>query len=540
MTSSVITVSPETVMAEIVSCMEQNYISTVVVVRNNLPVGIFTERNLLRIKTTGAFDFSMPVQEVMTTRLVVVREHLESREAYQVLLQHNIRHLIVVDNKGLLAGIVTETNLFHHLGLEFFVAFEEINTIMSPNVIALAEDNSVLSAMQLMNNHNISSVVIIKRNVPTGIITERDIVRLTGADINVSTTPLHEVMTSPVQSVAFNKPSHAAADLMKSKGIRRLVVTDEKGRLGGIVTTTDMIKGFKSDYTALLKEVIEKQAEELQEVHRQLDEKIILESIMHSTTDIAFAVADLHYRIIHYNKAAEKIFGYATEEVLNKTIPEICEQEGLDYDLYKNINKTIKQEGKFHSIHKIAHGDRTLHVEANIFAIRNNNNKIQGFVLIAKEITELIRTGEHLKQRGTELEETNAALRVLLKQRDEDKKRLEHKLQSNIDQLVLPLFSKLRNTTIDPAQDNIINSIEANLLEVSSPFAHQLSSLYTKLTPAEIQVANLIKNGHSSKEIAAWLNLSVGTVYTHRRNIRKKSNITNKKVNLQSILTQLQ
>jgi DNA-binding CsgD family transcriptional regulator len=67
-----------------------------------------------------------------------------------------------------------------------------------------------------------------------------------------------------------------------------------------------------------------------------------------------------------------------------------------------------------------------------------------------------------------------------------------------------------------------------------------MTALYSKLTPAETQVANLIKNGHSSKEIASLLHISDKTVYTHRRNIRNKSGITNQKVNLQTILQQLE
>jgi DNA-binding CsgD family transcriptional regulator len=104
----------------------------------------------------------------------------------------------------------------------------------------------------------------------------------------------------------------------------------------------------------------------------------------------------------------------------------------------------------------------------------------------------------------------------------------------------LSFFSKLRKSNTSPSQENIIKSIENNLRQINSPFAHRILSIYSKLTPAEIQVANLIKNGHSSKEIASLLNLSAKTVYTHRRNIRKKSGITNQKINLQTILQQVE
>ncbi len=144
-------------------------------------------------------------------------------------------------------------------------------------------------------------------------------------------------------------------------------------------------------------------------------------------------------------------------------------------------------------------------------------------MLIARDISEGVETRQHLQKRTEELEETNAALRVLLKQREIDKEEINQIFQQNVDQLVLPFFSKLQKSNTCPSQKNLIKSIENNLRQISSPFAHRISNLFTKLTPAEIQVANLIKNGHSSKEIASLLNISDKTVYTHRRNIRKKT-----------------
>jgi len=282
------TVSPETIIAEVVASMVSHHISTLVIVQNNRPVGIFTERSLVRLKASGTFDATMSIQEVMTPHPIVANKDIGSHEAYQLFLRHHIRHLIIVDDEGLLAGLVTETDFCRHLGLEYFVSFMDIRNIMAIATIALQAEEPVNTAMQLMKTHNISSVIIEQNYFPIGIITERDIVRLTQDDIDVFTTPLEKVMSHPVHTVAMSTPSHKAANVMKENRIRRLVVTDEKGKLAGIVTSTDIIKGLKSDYIDLLKDVIKTQAEQLQVVHRQLDDKAILESIMYSATDICF------------------------------------------------------------------------------------------------------------------------------------------------------------------------------------------------------------------------------------------------------------
>ena len=540
MTSPVVTITPESVIADAVALMDHHSISALVIVDGQFPVGIFTERSLLRLIISGSFNPNQAISEVITPKLITAKSEIDIHEAYLLFLQHKIRHLIVVDNRGMLIGVATESDFLHNLGLEYFVSFNDITNVTTKNVISLKQDDNVFSAMQLMNTNSISSIVIVQDSNPTGIITERDIVRLIHAETDLDATFLKEVMSHPVQTAASGISAHSAAELIRKQGIRRLVITDEDGKLAGIVTETDIIKGLQSEYINLLKEVIETQVVQLQTVRKQLNDKTILETMMQSATDIAFVITDLDCKILHSNKTAETLFGYTPQEANKIGILKIFQKEGAEPAHRNQAIEQIKNQGKYSYTYKKKTGDKTYYIESKIFGIRSKDENIQGYVLIARDISKSVETGKHLKNRSKELEETNAALRVLLKQRETDKEEMSQAFQQNIDKLVLPFFSKLRKSNTSPSQENIIKSIENNLRQINSPFAHRISSIYSKLTPAEIQVANLIKNGHSSKEVASLLNLSAKTVYTHRRNIRKKSGITNQKINLQTILQQVE
>lgn len=540
MSSPVITVTPEQKISEVVALLKHHKISAIVVVDGRFPAGIFTERSLLRLVIAGSFNPNQAVGETIITKPITSHSETSINEAYLLFLQHDIRHLIVVDNQGMLIGIATETDLLHNLGLEYFVSFDDIGDVITRNVVSLTQEDILYTAMQLMNNNNISSIVIEENSKPAGIITERDIVRLIEAEADLYSTPLGEVMSRPVQTASSDISAHSAAMLIKKIGIRRLVITDEKNQIAGIVTETDIIKGLQSEYITLLKEVIETQVVQLQKVRKQLNDKIILESMMHSATDLGFVITDLDYKILHSNNTAETLLGYSSEDAQITGIPKLFKKEGIGRKYLKEVTDYIKRSGTFNYTYTRKIGSVSCHIESNVFGINSQDDGIQGYVLIVRDISESVQTREHLQKRSEELEETNAALRVLLKQREIDKEEINQIFQQNVDQLVLPFFSKLHKNNSCPSQENLIKSIENNLRQISSPFAHQISKLFSKLTPAEIQVANLVKNGHSSKEIASLLNLSDKTVYTHRRNIRKKSGITNQKINLQTILQQLE
>ncbi|HVN71243.1 MAG TPA: helix-turn-helix transcriptional regulator, partial [Desulfomonilia bacterium] len=160
--------------------------------------------------------------------------------------------------------------------------------------------------------------------------------------------------------------------------------------------------------------------------------------------------------------------------------------------------------------------------------IENEARKASEMVLRSREV--------ELGKGRRELEEMNSALKVLLKQREEDKIAMETNIISNIKTSVLPYIERLESSGLTESQMRALSMLKSLLGDIISPFIRNLSSQYIGFTPHEIQVASLIKEGKSSKEIAEILSISLNTVHTYRYKIRMKTGLKNNKINLRSYL----
>ncbi|NVL90039.1 MAG: hypothetical protein HWN69_03440 [Desulfobacterales bacterium] len=156
------------------------------------------------------------------------------------------------------------------------------------------------------------------------------------------------------------------------------------------------------------------------------------------------------------------------------------------------------------------------------------------------------RAEETLRKREVELEaqshhlrEANIALKVLMKQSENDKSDLEENVLSNVKQLVTPHLQRLKMSRLDTTQETLVNIVESNLDNIVSQFAGKLTSKSIGLTTTELRVADLVKEGRTNKEIAELLCLAENTIISHRFHIRSKLGLKNKKINLMSHLLSL-
>ena len=162
----------------------------------------------------------------------------------------------------------------------------------------------------------------------------------------------------------------------------------------------------------------------------------------------------------------------------------------------------------------------------NITALKIAENKLQ-------------QREEELERQARHLAEANAALRGVLRQRDTDIKEIEETIVHNLYESILPNLEQLSLLPHKSESRQLIDMITSGLSDIASPFLRSLSNLERVLTPQEIRIATLVKEGKSTKEIADLLNLSITTINFHRRNLRDKLGLTNTSTNLRTYLLSL-
>ncbi len=174
--------------------------------------------------------------------------------------------------------------------------------------------------------------------------------------------------------------------------------------------------------------------------------------------------------------------------------------------------------------------ERTSQLQAAMVQLEKVNEGLKKEIVVRK------KAEENLNAQTINLEEANTALKIILKRREADKVELEDKVLANINELVKPYLDKLQKGRLAEKQQAYLNVLKSNIDDIISPFAHHLSSRLLRLTPTELQVTNLIKQGKTTKAIAELMNLAMSTVSFHRDNLRVKLGIKNKKANLRSYL----
>lgn len=139
---------------------------------------------------------------------------------------------------------------------------------------------------------------------------------------------------------------------------------------------------------------------------------------------------------------------------------------------------------------------------------------------------------DQVQQQKEELLEMHAALRIILRQRDMEKDDLAKTLTTRFVKEIAPYLEKLKHTRLLEDQKHYLDIITMNVENIFIPASQSRTFSHKPFTEKEIKVVNLMKQQKPSKEIATILQVSTGTIRTHRENIRKKLQITNTKQNL--------
>jgi signal-transduction protein with cAMP-binding, CBS, and nucleotidyltransferase domain len=230
----------------VVETMVTADIGRVIITDADVPVGIFTEKDVLKRVANKGIDLQQTsIREVMTSPIQAVAEETHILEALGRMYQGNFRHLLVRGRRGTIVGIVSMRRILK-IAVELGQGLSETQTvgeIMSGQVLTVDEGRSISESTELMMNKNSSAVVVTQEQRPKGIFTERDLLkRVINKVPDITKTPVREVMTAPV--ISMPRTTHIGDVLaeMYRRDIRNMPVKGDREELLGIVSMPDVLR----------------------------------------------------------------------------------------------------------------------------------------------------------------------------------------------------------------------------------------------------------------------------------------------------------
>lgn len=261
-------------------------------------------------------------------------------------------------------------------------------------------------------------------------------------------------------------------------------------------------------------------------------------TLVEKSSEVIF-LSDENRNRVYISPTIESVLGYTIEEFLSVKAEDFTHPD-LRATIVANREWALKHPGETITfVSRVRHKDGSWRwVETSLRNLLSDSN-VHAIITNFHDINDRKEAEKQLEMKSLNLEEVNTALKVLLDQRDRDRNELEDKMVANVKELVLPYIEILKQRHLDAQQRAYLDILETNLKNIISPFMQKMTSVYGDFTPAEVKIANLIRDGRTVKEIANIFGLSETSVNTHRQHVRNKLGLKNQKTNLRTYLMSL-
>jgi len=250
--------------------------------------------------------------------------------------------------------------------------------------------------------------------------------------------------------------------------------------------------------------------------------------LLFNRVDDALIVFDKDEKIYKYNESTSRLLGYSKKYLMKSGLKNIILKDKW-LELHDQFQKVLENNHEYRGETQLIDSDDNL-IEVEVIGVSLDFGGEPYVLSNFRDITERKKNEMELKRKHITLQEVLGHL-------EEEKLKIKSQVTRTIEQVMMPTLNRI---SIEGNSNNkaYIEILKSSLEEMSSDSITILEA-YDKLSPREIEICNMIKNGATSKEIAGTLNISVLTVNKHRERIRKKLVISNKSINLASFLKKL-
>ncbi len=377
MSTDLVTLGQREILISAVQKMSFKNVSCVVVIKKKSPIGIVTERDIVYLIAKKVDMNSVRLQNIMKSPIIAVPEETDISEAATLMVLNNLRRLLVVDATHNVVGIVTQTDIIKSLQADSFINLKKVSDVMSEDIISVNPDDSLSKAISLMSKFRKSCVLVLQKNKPIGIITERNITKaIVNDSLNKSAK---EIMTPSSIAIKRDMNLYEASKLMDKNYLRSLPIIDEKGDAIGVITMTDIIKNLRFEYIETLRNMMKERSRFLVESDDKF--KTLIEQSLEGVIIVQGVI------IKFVNPTLLKFLGYNENEILNNEVFKFLYPESRELlsECFKKMqqNEVISTPIELHMMQK---NNEEIYMEAILTPIEYEGQS--SVIMTVRDITD--------------------------------------------------------------------------------------------------------------------------------------------------------
>ncbi|MCZ4304139.1 EAL domain-containing protein [Zoogloeaceae bacterium G21618-S1] len=388
---SILECAPDLAIHEAARRMSTAHVSSILVVEDDVPVGIWTERDALAIDFDHPDSFNRPVRDVMSAPVRTVTRDLGLQALAIRFRDEHMRHYLVVDEDGRRCGIVTQTDVVLNQGIEHYLKLRKLDSIIKGSLKPLPESALLGEAVRQMRSAAQDAVVVAYADGSYGILTERDLTRLIAE--RAGSRSVGELASRPMITVSEDASLYHVRCMLTDRRVRHVGVMRRDGSLADLVSFTDILSGMELAYVHELQHALRERDMALNASQRNLH---LAEKVIESSLE-GILITDEKSRIISVNPAFTRLTGYRLEEVVGRN-PSLLNSGRQGPDFYREMWVKLSAEGQWQGEIWNRRKSGELYPELlTITAIKDRDGTLTNYAAVFSDISQLKENEAHIR-----------------------------------------------------------------------------------------------------------------------------------------------
>ncbi len=451
--------SPATPLYEVAARMSTERCSSIIIYEGEEAIGIWTERDALALDFSSEDILNSPISELMSSPVKAVNGNASLQAVASRFLSEGVRHYLVIDEKSVPLGVVSQTDIVLNQGVEHYLRMRNVDSVLKEGVLIADEGESLGAIAAMMRGHNSDAVLIRYADGELGILTERDIVRYIAERRTANS--VGTLASRPLITVDSDCSLYRARSMLVSNKVRHIGVYGAEGDVLGVVSFSDILFGMEHVYVQELRQALAERDKALQLSQKNLH---LAEKVIESSLE-GIVITDADGIIESVNPAFTRLTGFSEEEALGNT-PAMLSSGRHSKAFYAEMWQQIKKEGHWQGEVWNRRKNGEVYPELlTIAAIYDEGGELTHYAALFSDISELKENEERIRSLAYYDPLTNLPNRRLFNDRLSVAISHAHRNQTKLAVLFVDLdrFKRINDSLGHAVGDQLLQEVTARL-----------------------------------------------------------------------------